>query len=189
MQVYLQHKMQRQLQLRRTVLHLWFRVAIQRPDARRALARALKVWRGGRAGSKKARAKAEDLCRLWCTLTLIRVLRLWPRGCLVLRFLRRRRLTRWGWAPWLAVLRHRQGWHGLRRKRQLSVAFHVFRALFLWKCCALKSRKRAARHFRTAEGHLHPFAVPHEHSPPPRNEWTRRVPHPVLIGHAASLTP
>jgi hypothetical protein len=27
-------------------------------------------------------------------------------------------------------------------------------------------------------------------SPPPsRTEWTRRVPHPVLIGHAASLTP
>jgi len=25
--------------------------------------------------------------------------------------------------------------------------------------------------------------------PPPRTKWTRRVPHPVLIGHAASLTP
>jgi hypothetical protein len=25
--------------------------------------------------------------------------------------------------------------------------------------------------------------------PPPRTNWTRRVPHPVLIGHAASLTP
>jgi len=25
--------------------------------------------------------------------------------------------------------------------------------------------------------------------PPPRTEWIRRVPHPVLIGHAASLTP
>ena len=24
--------------------------------------------------------------------------------------------------------------------------------------------------------------------PPPRTKWTRRVPHPVLIGHAASLT-
>jgi len=23
--------------------------------------------------------------------------------------------------------------------------------------------------------------------PPPRTKWTRRVPHPVLIGHAASL--
>jgi len=23
----------------------------------------------------------------------------------------------------------------------------------------------------------------------PRTKWTRRVPHPVLIGHAASLTP
>ena len=26
-------------------------------------------------------------------------------------------------------------------------------------------------------------------SPPPRTKWTRRVPHPVLNGHAASLTP
>ena len=25
--------------------------------------------------------------------------------------------------------------------------------------------------------------------PPPRTKWTRRVPHPVLIGHAASRTP
>ena len=24
---------------------------------------------------------------------------------------------------------------------------------------------------------------------PPRTKWTRRVPHPILIGHAASLTP
>jgi hypothetical protein len=24
--------------------------------------------------------------------------------------------------------------------------------------------------------------------PPPRTQWTRRVPHPVLIGHAASLS-
>jgi hypothetical protein len=24
-------------------------------------------------------------------------------------------------------------------------------------------------------------------APPPRTKWTRRVPHPVLIGHAASL--
>jgi len=30
-----------------------------------------------------------------------------------------------------------------------------------------------------------PAALP----PPPRTKWTRRVPHPVLIGHAASLTP
>ena len=25
-------------------------------------------------------------------------------------------------------------------------------------------------------------------APPPRTKWTRRVPHPVLIGHAASLS-
>jgi hypothetical protein len=27
-----------------------------------------------------------------------------------------------------------------------------------------------------------------EPSPPSRTKWTRRVPHPVLIGHAASLS-
>ena len=26
-------------------------------------------------------------------------------------------------------------------------------------------------------------------TPPSRTKWTRRVPHPVLIGHAVSLTP
>jgi len=26
-----------------------------------------------------------------------------------------------------------------------------------------------------------------QRAPPPRTKWTRRVPHPVLIGHAASL--
>ena len=26
-------------------------------------------------------------------------------------------------------------------------------------------------------------------SPSPRTKWTRRIPHPVLIGHAASLAP
>ena len=31
------------------------------------------------------------------------------------------------------------------------------------------------------------FTVPPP--PAPRTKWTRRVPHPVLIGHAASLTP
>jgi len=33
-----------------------------------------------------------------------------------------------------------------------------------------------------------PFSAT-ERPPPPRTKWTRRVPHPVLIGHAASLTP
>ena len=35
-------------------------------------------------------------------------------------------------------------------------------------------------------------AVGHRHAALPgarRTKWTRRVPHPVLIGHAASLTP
>jgi hypothetical protein len=35
------------------------------------------------------------------------------------------------------------------------------------------------------------FSRPGSPSPPfpPRTKWTRRVPHPVLIGNAASLTP
>ena len=32
--------------------------------------------------------------------------------------------------------------------------------------------------------HQTPIVLP----PPLRTKWTRRVPHPVLIGHAASLT-
>ena len=36
---------------------------------------------------------------------------------------------------------------------------------------------------------LLPLGVQLAGSPPPRTEWTRRVPHPVLIGHAWSLTP
>jgi hypothetical protein len=39
-----------------------------------------------------------------------------------------------------------------------------------------------------APASLHPVRVPPP-PPPPRTKWTRRVPHPVLIGHAASLTP
>ena len=33
------------------------------------------------------------------------------------------------------------------------------------------------------------MCVPAALPPPPRTKWTRRVPHPVLIGHAASLAP
>ena len=34
-----------------------------------------------------------------------------------------------------------------------------------------------------------PGGAPPPPPPPPRTKWTRRVPHHVLIGHAASLTP
>ena len=30
------------------------------------------------------------------------------------------------------------------------------------------------------------FEEASQQAPPPRTRWTRRVPHPVLIGHAAS---
>jgi hypothetical protein len=44
------------------------------------------------------------------------------------------------------------------------------------------------------QGHLWRLAVVSEkvgtrRTPLPRTKWTRRVPHPVLIGHTASLTP
>ena len=37
-------------------------------------------------------------------------------------------------------------------------------------------------------GALHPAARRAEPPPLPRTKWTRRVPHSVLIGHAASLS-
>ena len=33
------------------------------------------------------------------------------------------------------------------------------------------------------------LAAPEIEPPPPRTKWTRLVPHPVLIAHAAPLTP
>ena len=46
---------------------------------------------------------------------------------------------------------------------------------------ALLQAGQTQPHLPRAEESLNP--------PPPRTKWTRRVPHPVLIGHAASLTP
>jgi len=45
-------------------------------------------------------------------------------------------------------------------------------------------RARLARRLDHADLVDSPFMSP----PPPRTKWTRRVPHPVLIGHAASLS-
>jgi hypothetical protein len=58
-------------------------------------------------------------------------------------------------------------------------------------CRALTPRPRAGLR-AAARGRRLPrdrANVPHGPAPPRRTEWTRRVPHPVLIGHAASLTP
>ena len=41
-------------------------------------------------------------------------------------------------------------------------------------------------------GQVLSFDVPKTRAPPPpplRTKWTRRVPHPVLIGHVSSLLP
>ena len=43
--------------------------------------------------------------------------------------------------------------------------------------------------WKDGEPPLLPSRPPPPPSPTPRTKWTRRVPHPVLIGHAASLTP
>ena len=40
---------------------------------------------------------------------------------------------------------------------------------------------------KQADAHLEALQAPPP--PPPRTKWTRRVPHPVLIGHVASLAP
>ena len=50
-----------------------------------------------------------------------------------------------------------------------------------------QARDALARH-RALEAALAAQAPPPP-PPPSRTKWTRRVPHPVLIGHAASLTP
>ena len=105
----------------------------------------------------------------------------------------------------------------LRQQRVLSgdlrvARAHAGRAAALWEHCAahadIKSVRTMVALARAAEPEqrvhgavalrsvtlLSPTAaqlvvgaggVP----PPPRTKWTRRVPHPVLIGHAASLTP
>jgi hypothetical protein len=65
-------------------------------------------------------------------------------------------------------------------RRRLYAPFEF--PMLYW--CAPRRAQRAPaqpqRHARRAE-RFRP--------PPPRTKWTRRVPHPVLIGHAASLTP
>jgi hypothetical protein len=49
--------------------------------------------------------------------------------------------------------------------------------------------RRSPAHVKLVK-QLAPFAPPPPLPPPsPRTKWTRRVPHPVLIGHTASLTP
>ena len=55
----------------------------------------------------------------------------------------------------------------------------------------LRPRRRAAPPPAGPPGsRLHALAGGLSPAPPsPRTKWTRRVPHPVLIGHAASLTP
>jgi len=53
----------------------------------------------------------------------------------------------------------------------------------------LDNFERAADAITTETDREASIQAPSPPSPPPRTKWTRRVPHPVLIGHAASLTP
>jgi hypothetical protein len=65
-----------------------------------------------------------------------------------------------------------------------------------------QSHPRDTRTCARARAHTHAHALSHKPrptrppaklasppAPPSRTKWTRRVPHPVLIGHAMSLTP
>ena len=58
---------------------------------------------------------------------------------------------------------------------------------------ALTAAARRAEHHFHGLGHRGAGGVRRAHEavlpPPPRTKWTRRVPHPILIGHAAPLTP
>ena len=63
----------------------------------------------------------------------------------------------------------------------------VERAVIRTGAARCKARRCAAR--RSARSAPPPPPPPAPPPPPPRTKWTRCVPHPVLTGHAASLTP
>ena len=51
----------------------------------------------------------------------------------------------------------------------------------------LDNFERAADAIATETDREASIQAPSPPSPPPRTKWTRRVPHPVLIGHAAPV--
>jgi hypothetical protein len=59
------------------------------------------------------------------------------------------------------------------------------------RCVRRRPRDHVAEHLRPALelSRAADAADAEPTHPPPRTKCTRRVPHPVLIGHAASLTP
>ena len=65
----------------------------------------------------------------------------------------------------------------------LKVLYLLETAYYLVSFARLMTTKRKKDFIEMAFHHVVPAV------PPPRTKWTRRVPHPVLIGHAASLTP
>ena len=69
----------------------------------------------------------------------------------------------------------------LRAKASVSERLHTPRTP-----SELRALPACARGGGPEAGPCHASTPP---PPPPRTKWTRRVPHPVLIGHAASLTP
>ena len=75
------------------------------------------------------------------------------------------------------------------RSRRLLVSNATLQELNLWSnALGAEGAVHLARALGEGGGlqdlELGPLPPP----PPPRTKWTRRVPHPILSGHAASLT-
>ena len=79
--------------------------------------------------------------------------------------------------------------------RSAWVTLHPQRATHVWRSLkCLQGRLSPVGRARLLEclrcylaGESSPEVLAEAPPPPPRTKWTRRVPHPVLIGHAASL--
>jgi len=84
-----------------------------------------------------------------------------------------------GGSPAAAAAAARAGWLGGGQRP--SLLRHLLRRV-LWPP---RARAEALGGRRQHVGHGHRAQKP---ASPPRTKWTRRVPHPVLIGHAASLS-
>jgi len=102
-----------------------------------------------------------------------------PRACAPARLHRRRRRRH---------AHRRGGSEGRARADGRGAGAFGGRASGLWTSCGSRLRAPRSANSSWPDGSSCPQArclAP----PPSGTKWTRRVPHPVLIGHAASLTP